>query len=75
MGSMHNKTSIMVYNVSGDNYARGRHTCVCDQNFCDSKSCKVQKTVLITDKDNRCTGMEQIMQQGSLTKKKYNRRL
>jgi hypothetical protein len=49
----------VAYSVSGDNYTSGRHTFVCDQNFCDWNSCKVQQTILITDKVDKCTGMEQ----------------
>ena len=32
---------------------------MCDQNLCDLKSCKVQQTKPIIDKDVKCTGMEQ----------------
>jgi hypothetical protein len=69
MGSMYNKTSIKVYNVSGDNYTRGRHTCVCDQKFCDSKSCKLQQTILIKIRIISAQVWSKIMQQGSLTQK------
>jgi hypothetical protein len=59
MGSMHIKNSVMDYSISNDNYVRCRQTCVCDQNICFLNTSEVQKTKLIIDKDDKCTGMEQ----------------
>ena len=49
----------MAYSVSGDNHVCGRHTCVCNQNLCDSNPCEVQQTKQIIHGDDMRTGMGQ----------------
>ena len=56
---MHNKTSVVAYSVRGDNHLCSRHTCVCNQNLCDSNSCEVWQTKQIVHKDDKHTGMGQ----------------
>ena len=59
MDSMCIKNKVVSHSISGDNYMRCTHTCVCDKNICDLHICGVLQTKLILDKNNKCRGCEQ----------------
>ena len=66
LGNIHIKNGVVDNSVNSDNCIRYRQICECNQNICDLNTCETQKTKLITEKEDKCTGMGKDMQQRSL---------